>query len=118
MYIVIYLISFAIIYLFYLLTVILQKEKIEKFKKSNQIMFFVKRYNLDLNKINMTKFMNIIALTNAFIISTAFIATYLVDNLVLQLLIGFLILIPLLVITYNLIGKYYIKKGCVINGNE
>ncbi len=115
MYFIIYLISFAIIYLFYLTTVILQKSKIEKFKKSNQVMFFVKRFNLDLNKINITKFMNVIALSNAFIISTAFMTTYLVKNFVLQLLVGFLTLIPLLVICYSLIGKYYIKKGCVMN---
>lgn len=115
MYFIIYLISFAIIYLFYLATVIMQKSKIEKFKKSNQVMFFVKRFNLDLNKINITKFMNVIALSNAFIISTAFMTTYLVKNFVLQLLVGFLTLIPLLVICYSLIGKYYIKKGCVMN---
>lgn len=111
MHIIIFLIVFAIIYLFYLISVILQKSKMDKFKKSNQVMFFVKRYNLDVDKIDMTKFTNVLGLANAFIIATAFLSTYLVDNFILQLLVGFLVLLPLMLIVYSLIGKFY--KGSI-----
>lgn len=106
-----FIISFLIVYLFYLFTVILQTKKYDKFKKSNQVMYFVKKYKIDVNKLNMKKFTNILGLTNSLIISIAFTATYLVDNLILQLLIGLIILIPLIFIFYSIIGNY-LKREC------
>lgn len=106
-----FIISFLIVYLFYLFTVILQTKRYDKFKKSNQVMYFVKKYKIDVNKLNMKKFTNILGLANSLIISIAFTATYLVDNLILQLLIGLIILIPLIFIFYSLIGNY-LKRKC------
>ncbi len=106
-----FIISFLIVYLFYLFTVVLQTKKYEKFKKSNQVMYFVKKYKINVNKLNMKKFTNILGLTNSLIISIAFTMTYLVDNLILQLLIGLIVLIPLIFIFYSLIGNY-LKGKC------
>lgn len=106
-----FIISFLIVYLFYLFTVILQTKRYDKFKKSNQVMYFVKKYKIDVNKLNMKKFTNILGLTNSLIISIAFTTTYLVDNLILQLLIGLIVLIPLIFIFYSLIGNY-LKRKC------
>lgn len=106
-----FVISFVVVYLFYLFTVISQTKKYEKFKKSNQVMYFVKKYKIDVNKLNMKKFTNILAVTNSLIISIAFTATYLVDSFMLQLLIGLIVLIPLIFIFYCLIGNY-LKRKC------
>lgn len=113
-YVIYFLVSFLIVYLFYLLTVVLQKKKMDKFKNSNQIQFFVKRYKLDIDKINIVKFTHLLAISNAFIVATTFTITFLVDNFILQMLVGFLILLPLMLIIYSLIGKYYVRKGCVL----
>ena len=110
-YLIAFIISFSIVYLFYLFTVVLQKKKYDKFKKSNQVMSFVNKYKLNVNKINMQKFTNILGLTNALIIAIAFTATFLVENLFLQLLVGLIVLIPLLLIFYSLIGLYLKKEG-------
>lgn len=109
-YVLIYIIAFLIVYFFYLVTVVFQSKKSDKFKKSNQVLYFVKRYKINMNKINFKSFVNVLALTNSLIISTAFMATFLVKNLILQLLIGFLLLIPLILFSYHLIGKHYKKK--------
>ena len=106
-----FVISFLIVYLFYLFTVILQTKRYEKFKKSNQVMYFVNRYKINVNKINMKKFTNILGLTNSLIISIAFATTFLVKNLILQLLVGLIVLIPLIFIFYSFIGNY-LKKEC------
>ena len=113
-----FLIAFFLVYLFYLVTVVLQKKRMDKFKTSNQILYFVKRYKLDVNKIDMTRFTNTLGLANAFIVATAFITTFLVDNYLLMLLVGLIVLIPLILIIYHIIGKIYIRKGCVKDGNE
>lgn len=106
-----FILSFLLVYLFYLFTVILQTKKYDKFKKSNQIMYFVNRYKINVNKINMKKFTNVLGLTNSLIISIAFASTFLVENIFLQLLIGLIVLIPLIFIFYGLLGNY-LKRKC------
>ena len=106
-----FIISFSIVYLFYLFTVILQTKRYDKFKKSNQVMYFVKKYKIDVNKLNMKKFTNILGLTNSLIISIAFTMTFLFENIFLQLLIGLVVLIPLIFVFYSLIGNY-LKRKC------
>lgn len=110
-YFVAFIIAFLIVYLFYLFTVILQKKKYDKFKKSNQVMYFVKKYKLNVNKIDMRKFTNILGLTNSLIIALAFSATFLVENIFLQLLVGLLVLIPLILLFYSLIGNLFKKTS-------
>lgn len=104
-----FLISFIIIYLFYFITVILQKKRYEKFKSSNQVLFFVKRYKLDVNKMNISKFIKIISFINSFIIALTFTIVININNYLLMLLIGFIILIPLMLLSYYIVG-FYLKK--------
>ena len=110
-YLISFIIAFLIVYLFYFFTVILQKKKYDKFKTSNQVMYFINRYKLNVDKINIKKFIHIISLTNSLIIAIAFTATFLVDNILLQLLVGLLVLRPLILISYSLIGNY-LKMEC------
>ena len=109
-YLIIFVVSFILVYFFYLVTVILQSKKINKFKKSNQVMYFVNRYKLDINKIKMKRFMNTIALTNSFIVALAFTATFLNDNIYIGMVIGLIVLIPLMLISYDIIGKDLRKR--------
>ena len=71
-YFIFFIAAFLIVYLFYFLTVILQKKKYDKFKKSNQVMYFVNRYKLDINKINITLIIHFLMtslLKNSFILN-------------------------------------------------
>ncbi len=106
-----YVIYFVVIYLFYLFTVILNKKKHEKYKRSKQIMLFVKRYNLDFKKISFTKFLNIVALTNSFIMSTTIMLLEYVPNLFLKLVIAFVALMALIPSCYRLIGIYIERRN-------
>lgn len=109
-YVIYFLISFIIVYLFYFLTVILQKKRYDKFKKSNQVMYFVKKYKLNVNKINIKKFINIIALVNSFIIALVFASVIKIKSNLLMLLVGLILLIPLMLVCYHFIGKYLQKE--------
>lgn len=109
-YLIYYLLAFIIIYLFYLFTVILQTKRYEKFKKSNQVMYFVNRYHINPDKLNMKRFTNLIGLVNAFIIATGFMATFITDSILLMIGIGIIVIVPLMLLCYHIIGKYYQKK--------
>ena len=111
--------TFIFIYLIYLFSYVIGSKKLNKDKIPLELMFLVRKYRLDLKKINYKKTMNFIGLICAFDISfTATFMFYYVKNLYLSILIGAIMLIPLIIITFNLIGKYYEKRGMIINGNE
>ena len=105
-----FLIAFIIVYLFYFVTVILQKKKYEKFKSSNQVMFFVKRYKLDIKKLNISKFIKVISFTNSLIIALTFTIAITVENYILILLIGLVTVIPLMLLAYHIVGTYFKKE--------
>ena len=109
-YILLFIISFLIIYLIYYLIVVRRDKGIEAFKKGKQIMFFKNAYNLDLNKLNYKKFSNSLALVNAFIVAFTVTVIEFIDGNILKLLVGFVILIPLILICYYILGKIYKKK--------
>ena len=110
-YLTLFIIYFVIIYLFYLFTVILRKKKYDKYKKSTQIVHFIKKYNLDFTKISFIKFINIIAFTNSFIMSSTLIVMEFIDKYVMKILVAFVVLFVLIFICYRLIGFYIERKN-------
>ena len=104
--------AFVFIYLIYLFTVILRKKKLEKFKGNAYVRYLEIVYKIDVSKINIKGLANIIALTNAFIIAlTLFIITELSKSFIIMFLFAFVVLIPLQLLCYHIIGKIYQKKG-------
>ena len=105
---------FIVIYVFYLFFSVLKKKKFNKNKVPVELRLLINKYRLDMSKINYR-----IGIVSSFDI--AFVATFVfkyIKNEILMFLIGSVMLIPLIVITFSFIGKYYVKKGCVIDGNK
>ena len=110
---------FLVIYIFYLIFGVLKRKKFNVDKIPVELRFLIKKYHLDMSKINYRSIMNMIGLASSFVIS--FTATFIfkyIKNELLMILIGGLMIIPLIFITFNFIGLYYKKKGCVTNGNK
>ena len=110
---------FLVIYIFYLIFGVLKWKKFNFDKIPVELRFLIKKYHLDMSKINYRSIMNMIGLASSFVIS--FTATFIfkyIKNELLMILIGGLMIIPLIFITFNFIGLYYKKKGCVTNGNK
>ncbi len=101
---------FIFIYLVYFIIIVNRKKGLESLKKGKQLEFFKKAYDLDFKKINIKKFANSLGLTNAFIMALTITIIEIFDNLIIKLLVGFLILIPLMLIMYKILGSTYKKK--------
>lgn len=112
--------TFLIIYLFYLfLYVLKKKKKYDPNKVPQELAFLIRRYRLDMKKINYKKIMNQIGIVCAFDI--AFTSTFMfafIKNIYLAIFIGGVMFIPLIIITFGFIGKYYEKRGLIVNGNK
>ena len=108
--IILFLLSFLFVYLIYLLTVISKIDKSDNFKNSKQVTFFKNAYKIDINKIDLKKFAHVVSLTNAFIISLTVTLIELFDKLIIKMMVGFVVLIPLILLCYKIIGKIYKSK--------
>lgn len=104
-----FVISFLVIYLVYYLIIVSRKKGLESFKKGAQAEYFKKVYNLDFRKIDLKRFANSLSLTNAFIMSAVITIIELFDNLIVKMAVGFILIIPLMLVSYKFLGEKYRK---------
>ena len=98
---------------------VLRHKKFNPKKVPTELNYLIKKYKLDMNKIKYRSILNIIGIVSAFDI--AFTSTFLfayIKNIYIVIIVGIIMLIPLILITFNFIGYYYQKKGMIINGNK
>ncbi len=80
-----------------------------------EIKHLIQGYKLDIKRIGIKKVVNIVSLTNAFIFTCALTVLQIFKLSILVFLIVFVLILTLTYILYYLMGKYYQKKGMIIN---
>ncbi len=105
-----YIISFGVVYLIYLFLIIMRKKKKEKYTNSTEFKYLIKKYKLNVDKLNIDKLIHVLALSNAFIIATTVFIIGFINNYILKILVGFVILLPLCIFIYHIIGTYLKRK--------
>ena len=109
-YFLIFVITFVIIYIFYLLLVVINNKKVNKIFDTQQAMLIIKSNNLDVNGINKRWFANAISISNSFIVAITLTVSEFFDNYIIKLIVCFLVLIISIIVVYRIIGMIY-KKG-------
>lgn len=107
---VIYIITFLIIFLFYFLFVIIRKKKLEKFRENIYVEYLTRVYKLDINRIRIKDLALAIALINSFIIATTVFILGFINSWILKFILGFIVLIPLQLLMYHIVGKIFEKR--------
>lgn len=102
-----------------------KKKKKNKRKKENnkdkipvEINYLIKRYNLDMDKINYTKLLYVSYLVASLDMAITMVTISQIKNIYLQIIVAFFVMIPLILVTFNSIGNYYIKRGMIKNEHE
>ncbi len=108
--ILLFLITFIIIFIIYLLFVVFNKKGLKKIYNGTEAKYLKKLYKLDLNKLDKKKFAIHIALINSFIISITLSIVVLVENYLLMILLAFIIVILLILSLYHLLAINYKNK--------
>ena len=103
----IFIITFLVVYVLYLLLVIFNKKKVDNIFETNQAKLIIKCGNLDVSKINKKGFANVISLSNSFIVAFTMMISEFFDNYFIKLIVCFLILILSILLVYRLIGLFY-----------
>lgn len=94
-----------------------KKNKKPKNKDIMEISYLVEKFKLDKKKLPINKLLLLIAFFNALIISITSLTVILCNTfLILQLVIGFVLLLGLIYAIYEITGQILVKRGYSKNG--
>ena len=108
--IIFYIITMVILFLLYYMFVIRNKKRLEKFSNNTYVSYVIGVYKLDKEKINKKQLAMAIIMVNSFIIATTVFIIGFINNLILKFALGFIVLIPLQLFMYHIIGKIFQKR--------
>ena len=122
------LITILIIYLVYFFVSVNRYDKEGHLKKRSkevsdydglpaEVKFFIKKYNIDLDKVNLRGLLKLSGLILGIDIALISIPVVLIfkTNVVLQVVVSSLLIIPVYLISLKILGNYFKKKGLVKN---
>ena len=83
----------------------------------SEVKFFIKKYNIDLYKINLRGLLKLTGLILGIDIAILSIVVVLIfrTNVVMQIVVASLLIIPIYLISLKFLGNYFKKKGLVKN---
>lgn len=105
-----FLFIFLIVYLVYLLFIKRRKKNYELLKNDDFIKLFIKRYDIDVKKINYKLLLNIISLINSFVIALTSTIILRIDSIIWSIIVAFVVLFALVFILFGAAGKYFKKS--------
>ena len=106
---VLFILTFTLVFIVYY--ILLKDKKKNKNKRPIEIRFIVERYDLDMKKIKYNKLALLVALVNAFDIALLVTIINMIKSVILQVVCVMVLIGPIIIVSYNLIGRYYKKKG-------
>ena len=95
-----------------------KKEKISDYEAlPSEVKYFIKKYNVDLEKINLRALLKILGIILGLDIGILSILSILLikNNVVLEILVASILIIPLYLISLKFLGNYFKKKGLIKN---
>ena len=115
---ILFILTFLLIFIIYELFLVRKAKKDKRRKKTVEVNYLIGKYNLDINKLNYRRLLNIISVVSAFDISLVVTIVSLFNNFLFQLLVGFVLIMLLIIVSYDIVGRIYKKKGCCKNGKN
>ena len=107
----VFLLTFIFFFLIYELFLVRKSKKDKKAKKPIEINYLVSKYKLDFGKVKYKRLLNIICFVSSFDISLVVTVISIIDNFFLQLLVGFALIMLLILVSYDIVGRIYKQKG-------
>ncbi len=95
-----------------------KKDKVANYQGlPSEVKYFIKRYNVDLDKVNLRGVLKLTGLVLGIDIAILTLLVILIfkDKVVIELLIASVLVIPLYLISLKFVGRYFEKKGLVKN---
>ncbi len=113
--IVLFIMTYIFVFFIYQVFVVSKAKRRNSKKRPIEVNYLIKKYNIDIGKLNYKKLLMTISLVSSLDISVIVTVILLFDNYLLEIVIAFLMVIPVILISYSFVGKYYVKRGMIIN---
>lgn len=111
-----FLFSFILIYIIYYILFVRKTRRGEKVPSEAQYLISV--YKLDVNKFSYRKFIRAVGVVTSLDIAVVATVVAKVDGIIWQILFGFVAVVPVVVLSFMLLGKYYQTKEKKDNSKE
>ncbi|MBE6157793.1 MAG: hypothetical protein E7160_03270 [Firmicutes bacterium] len=106
---------FSLVLFLYEIFIVNKAKRRNSKNKPIEIKFLVNRYRVDIKKADYKQMLQIIALTSSFDIALIVTITSLFDTYLKQILAALVLVLPVIFISYHLIGNFYKKRGMIID---
>lgn len=122
--IILFIACYIFVFICYQVFFVLPMKKYRKNKKNKkgkekkelaEIRFLVTKYKLDLNKVNYNKLLLIVSLVSSFDITLIVTIINLFDNYFASFVLACVLVLPIIMISYWLVYKFYERKGMIKN---
>ena len=108
--------SFIFVYIIYYFIFI--KNARRTTKKASEVEYLIGIYKLDISKFSYYSFIRVVGLITCFDIALVAAVVAFVDGVVWQILFGFVGVVPVCILSFLLLGRYYQKKQELDNSEE
>ena len=108
---ILFLVTFVVVFFIYLLFVIRRRKYLDKFIKGKEISYLKKVYKIKIKESDYKGIAILVAITNSFIMAISVTIVSLFKNIIIEILVGFGTVMALILICYHIIGKLYQKEG-------
>lgn len=107
-----FVISFVIVFIFYYFAMIRQYKKLDKKKVPAEVNIILRFNKIDLKKIDYKKMLIMLACVTSFIIAINLTVIYKFTSAnILIIVITVLVSLPIALVCYDLIGRYFAKQS-------
>lgn len=110
--IILFVVTYLVVYLLYYIFSI-RKARKNKNKLPVEVQYLIIKYKIDIDKITYKSLMRFIALIGSFDIALIVTVVLNLDGYILPFIVGFILAIPLIFISFKIIGAYYKRKGMI-----
>ncbi len=112
---ILFMMTFLFVFLIYQIFIVRKAKRRNSSKKPMEIRYLESRYKIDIGKVNYKRLLLVISLISSFDIALLVSIVMMIDHYLLEILVAFVAVIPLILFTYHFIGIYYVKKGLIKN---
>lgn len=111
-----FLLGFILIYVIYYVLFISKANR--NTKKSVEVEYLIKMYKLDITKFSYHKFVRVVGIVSSIDVSLVSVIVAFAKGIVWQLLFSIIVVLPVIIISFMLLGNYYKKKQLKDNSKE
>jgi len=112
---ILFLMSFVVVYLVYQIFIIRKAKRRNSTKRPVEVTYLINKYHLDIKRIDYKKLLQCVSIVSSLDISLLVSIVLIFNNFIYQLLLVVLLVVPVILISYHVVGVYYVRKGLIIN---